>query len=192
MRRKSNSWLLLTLAAFALTAVLYVGSVWATASTGFTATTLAKGTLGHFEVFNHAVLPAPPASSDGDGDDKSVWLSLQKTKGASDLYVQSNLWQPVNPLTGAVSSTGWHSHPGHSLITVTQGTVTDYESDDSQCKPQVYTAGMSFVDGGGKHAHIIRNEGTVAAATIAVQLVPAGAARRVEADAPPNCPANIK
>jgi hypothetical protein len=82
----------------------------------------------------------------------------------------------------------WHSHPGHSLIIVTEGTVTDYESDDPECKPQVYTQGMSFVDSGGRHVHIIRNEGTVEAATIAVQLIPAGATRRIDAPAPANCP----
>jgi hypothetical protein len=36
--------------------------------------------------------------------------------------------------------------------------------------------------------HIIRNEGTVEAATIAVQLIPTGATRRIDAAAPANCP----
>ena len=110
-----------------------------------------------------------------------MWLSMQKTKGSSDLYVQSNVWQPGG-------STGWHSHPGHSLIIITAGTVTAYESDDPECKPQVYTQGMSFVDSGGGHVHIIRNEGAVQAQTIAVQLIPAGGMRRIDAAAPANCP----
>jgi hypothetical protein len=33
---------------------------------------------------------------------------------------------------------------------------------------------MGFVDPGGEHVHILRNEGTVEARTIAVQLIPAG------------------
>jgi len=74
---------------------------------------------------------------------------------------------------------------------VTQGTVTDYESDDPQCKPQVYTTGMSFVDSGGSHSHVIRNEGNVPAATIAIQLIPAGALRRIAATRPANCSSNI-
>jgi len=172
------NWFLLLSATILLTAVFYAGRAWATTANGFTPTTLAKGRLGSFEVFNHAKLP----NATGDDDDNNVWLSMQRTKGASDLYVQSNVWQKGG-------STGWHSHPGHSLIIVTSGTLTNYESDDPECKPQVYTQGMSFVDGGGKHVHIIRNETTAVATTIAVQLIPADAQRRIDAlTAPPNCP----
>jgi len=35
--------------------------------------------------------------------------------------------------------------------------------------------------------HVIRNEGQVEARTITVQLVPAGAVRRIDAPAPGNC-----
>jgi hypothetical protein len=63
------------------------------------------------------------------------------------LFYAGNVWQ-----TGG--STGWHSHSGHSLIIVTQGSVMDYESDDPKCKPHVYTQGMSLVDSGGSHVHI--------------------------------------
>ena len=164
-------------AAIVVTALVYAGKVSATPANGFVGTTLAKGTVRRaFEVFNHSILP----NSTRHDDDK-LWLSLQKTKGSSDLYVQSNVWQPGG-------STGWHTHPGHSLIIVTAGTVTDYEGDDPECKPHVYTQGMGFVDPGGDHVHIIRNEGTVEAATIAVQLIPAGATRRIDAAAPANCP----
>jgi predicted metal-dependent enzyme (double-stranded beta helix superfamily) len=175
MRQRWMWWVLFS-AAIVVTALVYVDKVSATAANGFVGTTLAKGTLGAFEVFNHSILPKSMRH-----DDDKLWLSMQKTKGSSDLYVQSNVWQPGG-------TTGWHSHPGHSLIIVTEGTVTDYESDDPECKPQVYTQGMSFVDSGGRHVHIIRNEGTVEAATIAVQLIPAGATRRIDAAAPANCP----
>jgi quercetin dioxygenase-like cupin family protein len=175
--RQRLKWLVLFSALITVSTLFYARKVSATPPSGFVGTTLAKGTLSSFEVFNHAVLP----NSSGDDDERKVWLSMQKTKGESDLYVQSNVWQPGG-------STGWHSHPGHSLIIVTEGTVTDYESDDPACKPQVYTQGMSFVDSGGSHSHIVRNESTTVAATIAVQLIPAGATRRIDAPAPPNCP----
>jgi quercetin dioxygenase-like cupin family protein len=175
---RRSTWLFLLGAVIVVTALYHSRKAWATpANSGFAATTLAKGTLAQFEVFNHFVLP----NSGGD-DDKQIWLSWQKTKGASDLYVQSNVWQPGG-------STGWHSHPGHSLIVVTAGTVSDYEGDDPTCTPHVYTAGMSFVDHGGSHVHIIRNESTTAVAqTIAVQLIPSGQPRRIDAPAPGNCP----
>jgi len=176
--RQKLTWVVLFSAAIAVTTLFfYAGNVGATPANGFSATTLAKGTLGAFEVFSHAILP----NTTGGYDDKNVWLSMQRTKGSSDLYVQSNVWQPGG-------STGWHSHSGHSLITVTAGAVTNYESDDPDCQPHVYTQGMSFVDEGGSHVHIIRNEGTIVAQTIAVQLIPAGATRRIDAAAPANCP----
>lgn len=176
-------------AAIVIGALSYSVHVWATAPSGFTSSTLSKGSLGPFEVFNHAIIPNPNGDGDNDRDDKTLWFSIQKTKGPSDLYVQMNSWLGVNPTTGAIASTGWHSHPGASLITVTSGTITDYESDDPDCKPQMYTIGMSFVDAGGSHTHIVRNEGAAPASAIAVQLIPAGATRRIDAaSAPPNCP----
>ena len=96
-------------------------------------------------------------TSPTDGNPKpNVWLSLQKTKGPSDLYVQSNVWQ-------VGGFTGWHTHPGHSLVTVTAGAMTNYDGDDPTCTGKVYTAGMTFVDHGGDHAHMVRNEGFVEA-----------------------------
>jgi hypothetical protein len=52
----------------------------------------------------------------------------------------------------------------------------------------VYTAGMGFVDEGGDHVHVIRNDDSVEARTIAVQLIPAGATRREDAEGNPACP----
>jgi len=91
----------------------------ATPANGFVGTTIAQGRLEQFEVFNHFILP----NTKMNDDDRKVWHSWQKTRGSSDLYIQSNLWQPGG-------TTGWHSHPGHSLIVVIAGTVTDYEGDD--------------------------------------------------------------
>jgi hypothetical protein len=179
---KRNLMLVLFSAAVVGAAFYYSAKAWATPASGFHPVTLAKGTLPQFEVFNEFVLPTL------NDDDRKLWLSWQKTKGDSDLYIQSNTWDA--PQAGQpIPSTGWHSHPGHSLIIVTAGTLTDYEADDPTCTPHVYTAGMAFVDPGGKHAHIIRNEGNVVAQNIAVQLIPAGQPRRIDLPSPPgNCP----
>ena len=174
MRRKLTWWGLCAVAIGLTT--FAAAKVRATPAAGFTGTTLALGRLGDIEVFNHAVLANP--SQPGH---PNLWLSLQKTKGDSDLYVQSNVWTPGG-------STGWHTHPGHSLIIVTAGAVTAYEGDDPTCTPQVYTQGMSLVDPGGNHVHNLRNEGTVEARTVAVQLIPAGATRRIDAADPGHCP----
>jgi len=157
-------------------ATLLVGNALATPATGFVGQTLALGQFGAIDVVNELVRQVSPGTT-------TVWRSLQQTQGASSLYVQTNVWEPGG-------STGWHSHPGHSLIIVTAGTLTEYESEgtDRTCARHVYTPGMGFVDPGGDHVHIIRNEGTVEAATIAVQLLPQGAPRRIDAPAPGNCP----
>jgi len=171
----AKMWMLVATAAL-VTAAPYTHTVQATPAAGFTGVTIVKGTFGDINVFNHI---APPDfwqlvhRSD-------VWLSWQKTNGDSDLYVQSNTWQPGG-------TTGWHSHPGHSLIVITSGTVTNYEGDDPQCAPRAYTAPATFVDEGGTHVHLIRNEGSTVATGYAVQLIPADAIRRIDAPEPPNC-----
>jgi quercetin dioxygenase-like cupin family protein len=169
MRRK-QTWFVLLSAVVVVTALYLARKAQATPPVGFVGTTLAVARLAPIDVTNYYV---PPKGN--------AWLSFEKTQGQSDLYVQNNVWEPGG-------STGWHSHPGHSLIIVTAGTVTDYEGNDPTCKPHVYTTGMGFVDPGGNHVHIVRNEGAVEAQTIAVQLIPATLARRIDAPAPGNCP----
>jgi quercetin dioxygenase-like cupin family protein len=175
MKRKLLALLLLS--AVILVTALYVRNARATPATGFVGTTLAVGRFGEIDVFNHLI----PPNFFHDRHKADIWLSWQKTKGSSDVYVQSNVWAPGG-------STGWHTHPGHSLIVVTAGTVTAYEGDDPDCKPTVYTQGMGFVDPGGDHVHNIRNEGGIEARTIAVQLIPADAVRRIDAENPGHCP----
>jgi quercetin dioxygenase-like cupin family protein len=173
--RRNLSGVLLTVAAI-VAAAASTTSLRATPASGFAGTTIAVGRFGDINAFNHIVPPDFWKSR----HNRDLWLSMQKTKGASDVYVQNNTWAPGG-------STGWHTHPGHSLIIVTAGTVTTYEGDDDRCKPHVYTVGMGFVDPGGGHVHNIRNEGAVEAKTIAIQVIPADAVRRVDAEDPGNC-----
>jgi hypothetical protein len=62
-----------------------------------------------------------------------------------------------------------------------------WSGDHPSCTPRAYGAGDGFIDPGGGHVHMLRNE-TGAAETIAVQLLPKDAARRISADAPSGCP----
>ena len=177
MQRRMTSAILFS-AATMLVAAHYARPVLATPATGgFVGTTLAVGRFGDINVFNHLIPPGFLKSR----RNSDVWLSLQKTKGPSDVYVQSNVFPP-----GA--SSGWHTHPGHSLIIVAAGTVTAYDGDDRECRPHVYTQGMGFVDPGGDHVHNLRNEDAVEARTIVVQLIPADAMRRIDAADPGHCP----
>ena len=109
------------------------------------------------------------------------WNLKMMVKGDSDVYIVQNTF-PVG------AHTGWHTHPGPSLVTVTAGTITAYEADAPNCTPTVYHAGESFTDLGCGDVHLLRNEGPVCAVTIAVQIIPAGQMRRIDADQPANCP----
>ena len=104
-----------------------------------------------------------------------------KTKDDSDVYVVRNTVLPGG-------SSGWHTHPGPSLITVVSGTATFYDGDDPTCTPEVVTAGNGVIDPGDGHVHILRNEGSVNLVTVTVQILPDGATRRIDAPSPGNCP----
>ncbi len=139
----------------------------ATPSSGLTSSTFSLGRFGGFHLQTEA--------------QRGYQIEMQ-AEGHSDVYVVSNTFAP-----GGTS--GWHTHPGPSLITVKSGTITAYEGDDPACKPHVYTAGQGFVDPGDAHVHLLRNEGAVDAVTVAVQFLPAGALRRIDVvTAPGNCP----
>lgn len=131
-------------------------------------------------------LLAPLASGrfgeiDAAAETDSYELEL-KTRGLSDVHVVRNTFQPGG------GHSGWHTHPGPSLITVTSGTISAYSGEDPTCTPEVYSAGMGFLDPGDGHVHLLRNEGSVPAVTVAVQLLPAGAPRRIDVTpAPVNC-----
>jgi len=170
-------------AAVAVVALFPAGVLWATPpNSGFKGVTLTKGTFAEFQVVD-------PVTDDSllAGYNGNLWLALLKTQGASDVYVQSNTWQPAT-LTTAGGSTGWHTHPGPSLIIITSGEVTEYEDD---CTPRVYGPGQplgaTLVDRGNGHVHVVRNEGSVVATGFAIQFVPSGAQRRIDEGAPENC-----
>jgi quercetin dioxygenase-like cupin family protein len=150
--------------------------VLATTAHGFTGTTLGMGRFDEIDIQRHTI----PAD---------IWQLRLKTRGQSDLVVQSNVWT-------AGGSTGWHTHPGPTLIIITAGAVTVYESDDSDCAPHIYgpgtALGTTFVDPGDDHVHIIRNETATEARGVAVRLIPAAAMGRIDAAHPSNCPASIE
>jgi quercetin dioxygenase-like cupin family protein len=107
-------------------------------------------------------------------------FARQRFAGLSDVYVVDNKLPP-----GATS--GWHSHRGPSLILVVGGVVTNYTGDDPTCTGHVYGAGTGFIDPGGGDVHMLKNEGSVQAETIAVQFLPKDATRRIDAARPLSC-----
>ena len=108
------------------------------------------------------------------------WQARIDTKGATDVYVVENRIAPGGTF-------GWHSHPGPSIVVIKTGELTLYHGDDPSCAPTRVPAGKGFVDDGGD-VHLVRNEGTVETVVYVTSLVPQGAARRIDAPDPGNCP----
>jgi quercetin dioxygenase-like cupin family protein len=81
------------------------------------------------------------------------------------------------------ATTGWHSHPGFVIISVTQGTQTLYAAD---CSARTISAGESFVETGDEPM-VARNETGSEVVLVVTFVAPQGAAFRI--DQPnPGCP----
>jgi len=148
---------------------LAVGDPAFTASVGSQSTLLGRGTFTD--------------PKDQNLDVKRItddWHMQIKAKPGFDIATQSIVFQPG-------STSGWHRHPGPVFILVKSGAMTFYESDDPTCTPIVRTAGQSYLDLG-EHAHIARNEGSQVAQNVVTYFAPPGAALRIDADSPGNCP----
>ncbi len=148
-------------------AAFFAGNVLATPPVGVTTTLYGPGALDAVNLTARATLPA-------------AWNARIRTHGLSDVYVADNTLPPGG-------TTGWHTHPGPSVIVVVSGTVTNYVGNDPSCTPHVYTAGQAFTDPGGKSVHMLVNDGAVDARTMAMQILPRGAARRIDEPEPVTC-----
>ena len=105
--KNHRHWVPVTTIAAALASALIAPPAFATTATGFTATPVAKGVYGEMDL---------------NADKSGTWDLKLKTKSDTDVYVTRN-----SIANGGQS--GWHTHPGPSLITVTIGEITVYEAD---------------------------------------------------------------
>jgi quercetin dioxygenase-like cupin family protein len=110
--------------------------------TPVTATPLSRGTLGVVK-----------AEHDG--------ITVESGPGSADIVTVKVVIKP-----GA--STGWHHHPGVTLVSVASGTATQYRED---CHKTVLKAGDGFFEGTGE-PHVVRNEGNVDAVLYPTFLIP--------------------
>ena len=162
MNRRAALVVVLSFAALAA----FVASVSATPAKDFTAVQQWKGVFGDIDVKTNAFKP------------HKVKID---TKGVSDVYITRNA-------VAAGGNSGWHTHPGPSLIIVTAGEITAYSGDDPACTATRYHAGEGFVDPGDGQVHILRNESGAPAETVAFQIIPKDAVRRIDTPAPDSCP----
>ena len=114
-----------------------------------------------------------------DKPENAIARASSRPPPQSDVYVIRNTF-------AAGGSSGWHTHPGPSLITVTKGEITAYEGDDRKCRPKDYRAGEG--------SSILATGTCICCATRParprrpVQILPKGAPRRIDAPDPGNCP----
>jgi len=95
----------------------------ATPACNFSGTQLAMGTF-------------PEGLLDLMCKDLPGWDLKFKVKGDTDVYVFQNTWQPLG-------HTGWHTHPGPSLLFVISGQITAYDASDSPARPLPTQQGRS-------------------------------------------------
>lgn len=111
-------------------------------ATPVTATPLTRGTLGKVK-----------AENDG--------ITVESVPGSADIVTVKVVVKPGG-------STGWHHHPGITLVSVASGTATEYRAD---CEKTVLKAGEGFFEGTDE-PHIVRNEGNVDAVLYPTFLIP--------------------
>jgi quercetin dioxygenase-like cupin family protein len=80
-------------------------------------------------------------------------------------------------------SSGWHTHPGLTVVTVIEGSVTGHDGCDAAV---TYSKGQSFVERPNTPGDVDNASATIAAHVIAALIVPDGMAPRTNVDAP-NC-----
>lgn len=134
-----------------LIAAVSVTTALATPAVGsFVGTLLARGTF------------TTPVDANADG------VKL-RTHGSIDHAVQT-------VTLGPGSSSGWHRHPGVTLVTVQSGTLTRYNSG---CGKDTFTAGQSFWEAG-LDPLVVRNETHDNVVVYVTFIVPTGAALRID------------
>src|SRR5215213_733980 len=139
---------------------LVVGAALATPPKDATVTPLTRATLGNFE-----------AKSDG--------IEVDSERHSADIAIAKVVLKPGG-------STGWHHHPGVTLVSVASGTVTEYYT---KCEKSVYKAGEGFVESNDA-VHVVRNKGNVNGVLYATFLVPTNTTDeglRIDEPKPRNC-----
>src|SRR5262245_36405742 len=160
--RHQRLWKLMTAGAFVACAFggIALGVAWATPPKDFIATSI--------------VGPVAVDDLDTIHNTRDYGVMI-KSRGESDVYVTHLKIAPGG-------HGGWHSHPGPSIISVRAGTATFYD-ECNDFEPQTFSTGTGFVEDA-DCVHLLANEGDVDLEVIVIQIVPRGAPRRIDEEAP--------
>jgi quercetin dioxygenase-like cupin family protein len=146
-----------------------------------------KGAVGASLVVVSLALASVAIASPGSGSVSSVVIGAGSMPTGMGLNVHPGTNTIVAEFTfGPHSSTGWHSHPGKTLVTVASGYFTVYHND---CHSHTYGPGDSFVELPSS-VHVGRNEtdGTVKLGVVFFG-VPIGGSPRIDQPQPAGCDA---
>lgn len=87
-------------------------------------------------------------------------------------------------------STGWHTHPGPTFVSVAEGEGTLYHAGQAGCPGHKYAANAGFFQPS-QDVHVLRNEGPAPLVVYAVYVLPRGTpntAIRTDQPQPASCP----
>jgi quercetin dioxygenase-like cupin family protein len=166
--KQHRNQLMAACATLAATAAIVVPAL-ATPSSGFTRTELSTGLLGELE-----------ARAEVKGDKGDKWELRLRTRDDSDLGLDR-----LSIADGGHS--GWHTHAGITMVTVTAGEIVWHDGASSGCPAITYRVGDSFIEPA-DHVHLVRNTSGGTAEFTAVQIRPRGTPGRIDASQPAGCP----
>jgi len=129
----------------------------------------ALGTI-NTEVLERAKVALPPVV--GKEQEDNEWTAKLMTSGPSNFIVQDASIFPGG-------HTGWHSHPGILMITVTEGSIEWYNAN---CEKSVYNTGDSLTEN--TQPHFFRNVGSVNARISVAYVIAKGHPRLIDQPAP--------
>lgn len=132
---------------------------------------LASGST-NTEIIQHVQVPLPPGTVGSDGEIEDTWNAKLFTNGPTTVIVQDVEYGPNG-------HTGWHSHPGILVSSVTAGSIEWY---DAQCTKHVYNTGDALTES--TQPHFVRNVGTVPARFMVTYILAKGQPRRIDQPAP--------
>lgn len=161
-------------AAILVAASVVVVPALATPSTGFSRIGFSTGVLQALDVRTEE------ADTSETSDRNDEWELRLKTKAASDLGLDQLSILPSG-------HSGWHSHAGITLVTVTAGEVVWYDGASPDCGSKTYRVGDSFVEQA-NNIHLVRNTSGATAVFTAVQIRPKDSPGRIDAARPASCP----
>jgi quercetin dioxygenase-like cupin family protein len=101
----------------------------------------------------------------------------------TDIVVAQNTFQ-------AGGSSGWHSHPGTTVVTVQTGQITIHKEllGGGPCVVHTYSAGQTFVERPSYEINGVNEGTTETVAVVTFFRVPHGGSARIDQPDPGDCP----